>query len=110
MGMGNTAAGPSGRTVVALDLDPTRLGITRHNVIQVCREAGIPVHERAFSLTDVYSAQESFVTGTFAGVAPVTTIDGRKIGPGERGPVTARLQELYQARIARDCAAATLPS
>jgi branched-chain amino acid aminotransferase len=85
-------------------------GITRHNVIQVCREAGIPVHERAFSLTDVYSAQESFVTGTFAGVAPVTTIDGRKIGPGERGPVTARLQELYQARIARDCAAATLPS
>jgi len=79
-------------------------GITRHNVIRVCREAGIPVHERNFSLTNVYSAQESFVTGTFAGVAPVTAIDGRRIGDGERGPVTARLQELYQALIARDCA------
>ena len=85
-------------------------GITRNNVIQVCREAGIPVHERTFSLTDVYSAQESFVTGTFAGVAPVSSIDGRKIGPGERGPLTARLQKLYQDLIARDCAAAQLPS
>lgn len=82
-------------------------GITRNNVIRVCREAGIPVHERNFSLTDVYSAQESFVTGTFAGVAPVTSIDGRRIG--ERGPVTARLQELYQALIARDCAESESP-
>lgn len=85
-------------------------GITRNNVIHVCREAGIPVLERNFSLTDVYSAQESFVTGTFAGVAPVSRIDGRKIGSGERGPVTARLQELYQDLIARDCAAAQLPA
>ena len=85
-------------------------GITRNNIIQVCREADIPVHERTFSLTDVYSASESFVTGTFAGVAPVTSIDGRRIGAGERGPVTARLQDLYQALIARDCAAAKLLS
>ncbi len=85
-------------------------GITRGNVIQVCREAGIPVHERTFSLTDVYSAAESFVTGTFAGVAPVSSVDGRTIGAGDRGPVTARLQELYQALIARDCAAPTRPT
>jgi branched-chain amino acid aminotransferase len=85
-------------------------GITRGNVIQVCREAGIPVHERTFSLTDVYSAEESFVTGTFAGVAPVTSVDGRTIGPGARGPVTARLQLLYQELIARDCATQTPPT
>ena len=85
-------------------------GITRGNVIQVCREAGIRVHERTFSLTDVYSAEESFVTGTFAGVAPVSSVDGRTIGTGARGPVTARLQELYQALIARDCVPPTPPS
>ena len=55
-------------------------GITRGNVLTVCREAGIPAQERLFSLTDVYSADEAFVTGTFAGVVPVHTIDGRRIG------------------------------
>lgn len=78
-------------------------GITRGNVLRVCRENDIPSHERTFSLTDVYSAEEAFVTGTFAGVAPVTSIDGRTIGSGERGPMTERLQELYQQLIHRDC-------
>ena len=48
-----------------------------------------PSHERLFSLTDVYSADEAFVTGTFAGVVPVRTIDGRTIGTGARGPMVA---------------------
>ena len=52
-------------------------GITRGNVLQLCREEGIVAREKNFSLTDVYGADEAFVTGTFAGVAPVTTIDGR---------------------------------
>lgn len=78
-------------------------GITRGNVLRVCLENDIPSHERTFSLTDVYSAEEAFVTGTFAGVAPVTSIDGRTIGSGERGPMTERLQELYQQLIHRDC-------
>lgn len=78
-------------------------GITRGNVLRVCRENDIPHHERTFSLTDVYSAEEAFVTGTFAGVAPVTSIDGRTIGTGERGPMTERLQELYQQFVHRDC-------
>jgi branched-chain amino acid aminotransferase len=69
----------------------------------VCRENDIPHHEHTFSLTDVYSAEEAFVTGTFAGVAPVTSIDGRTIGTGERGPMTERLQELYQQFVHRDC-------
>ena len=59
-------------------------GITRAVVLEVAREAGIPAFERNFSLTDVYGADEAFTTGTFAGVAPVGTIDGRVIGT-ERG-------------------------
>lgn len=78
-------------------------GITRGNVIALCREAGIPVFERNFSLTDTYGADEAFVTGTFAGVMPVHTIDGRRISDG-RGPMVARLQGLYRELITRDVA------
>jgi branched-chain amino acid aminotransferase len=70
-------------------------GITRGNVVQICRDNGIPVFEKNFSLTDVYGADESFVTGTFAGIAPVTEIDGRVIGEGQKGPTVERLQNLY---------------
>jgi branched-chain amino acid aminotransferase len=70
-------------------------GITRANILDICHEAGIPAYERRFSLTDVYSADEAFVTGTFAGVAPVGIIDGRTIGSGVLGDVTKRLQGLY---------------
>src|SRR3954468_1879274 len=77
-------------------------GITRGNVLAMCRHHGIPAHEKTFSLTDVYSAQEAFVTGTFAGVAPVRSIDGRTIGSGMRGPVVTRLQELYADWVAAD--------
>ncbi|MEO0689213.1 MAG: aminotransferase class IV [Pseudomonadota bacterium] len=78
-------------------------GITRSNVIQVCREAGIPVFEKNFSLTDVYGADEAFVTGTFAGVVPVTEIDGRVL-TSSRGPVVERLQGLYRNLMDRDVA------
>jgi branched-chain amino acid aminotransferase len=83
-------------------------GITRANVIRICREAGIPVFEKNFSLTDVYGAEEAFVTGTFAGVVPVRSVDGRAYAEG-RGPMTLRLQELYKARIEADVAAAARP-
>ena len=79
-------------------------GITRANVIRICREAGIPVFEKNFSLTDVYGADEAFVTGTFAGVVPVTDVDGRKLTAG-RGPMVERLQGLYKALIEQDVAA-----
>jgi branched-chain amino acid aminotransferase len=80
-------------------------GITRANVLRVCAEAGIPRQERLFSLTDVYSADEAFVTGTFAGVVPVHTVDGRTIGTGRRGPTVERLQGLYADLVRRDVAA-----
>ena len=83
-------------------------GITRGNVIELCRENDIPVFERNFSLTDAYGADEAFVTGTFAGVVPAHTIDGRKLTEG-RGPMVERLQGLYRALIERDVAARSRP-
>ncbi|WP_375489646.1 aminotransferase class IV [uncultured Jatrophihabitans sp.] len=84
-------------------------GITRGNVLRVCRDNDIPSEERTFSLTEVYSADEAFVTGTFAGVVPVHTIDGRRIGSGARGPVVQRLQQLYGEFVRADVAARVAP-
>ncbi|HKP67442.1 MAG TPA: aminotransferase class IV [Casimicrobiaceae bacterium] len=84
-------------------------GITRGNVLAVCRENDIPSFEKSFSLTDVYGADEAFVTGTFAGVVPVHTIDGRTIGEGRRGPMVERLQSLYRVLVARDVAGRRAP-
>lgn len=83
-------------------------GITRANVISLCRENGIPVFEKNFSLTDVYGADEAFVTGTFAGVVPAHTIDGRVLTEG-RGPMVERLQTLYKALIERDIGGRSRP-
>ena len=80
-------------------------GITRSNVLRVCRDNGITARETTFSLTDVYSASEAFVTGTFAGVVPVRTVDGRTIGTGRRGPVVERLQGLYADLLRADVGA-----
>lgn len=84
-------------------------GITRGNVIRICREAGIPVFERDFSLTDAYGADEAFVTGTFAGLVPVVEIDGRQIGEGRPGPLLEQLQTRYAQLVEHDCAAAEIP-
>ena len=80
-------------------------GITRANVIQVCREAGIPVFERNFSLSQVYGAEEAFCTGTFAGVVPVSGVDGRAFEGALPGPMVQRLRGLYQQLVQRDVAA-----
>jgi branched-chain amino acid aminotransferase len=77
-------------------------GITRSNVLRLCTENGIPAHERSFSLTDVYSADEAFVTGTFAGLVHVHTVDGRRIGTGRPGPTVERLQRLYEQLVRED--------
>ena len=70
-------------------------GITRRKVLDVCRAAGIPAHERDFSLDDVRTADEAFVTGTFAGVTPVVEFDGTPMSGGKRGPLVERIQSLY---------------
>jgi branched-chain amino acid aminotransferase len=80
-------------------------GITRDNVLRICAAIGITARETTFSLTDVYSADEAFVTGTFAGLVPVRSVDGRTIGTGARGPMVERLQGLYRALVDADVAA-----
>ena len=75
-------------------------GITRSKVIQVCQKKGIPVFERDFSLHDVYSADEVFVTGTFGGLTPVIEVDGQTIdSESVPGPLTQTLSLLYQECI-----------
>lgn len=70
-------------------------GITQGNVITAWRAAGGVARECDFTLTQVYSASEAFVTGTLGGVTPVTRIDGRAIGDGKPGPVTREASDLY---------------
>jgi branched-chain amino acid aminotransferase len=70
-------------------------GVTRQNVIDLCRTNGIPVFEKNFSLYEAYSADEAFLTGTFGAQTPVAEIDGKRIGAAGH-PVIARLQSLYK--------------
>lgn len=74
-------------------------GITRAKVIEVCRQNGIPVFEKNYSLVDTYGADEAFLTGTFGAQTPVSEIDGRQVGTGTMGPVTQRIRDLYKALI-----------
>ncbi len=74
-------------------------GITQRAVIDACRAAGMVVREADFTLAQVYSADEAFVTGTLGGVTPVCRIDGRAIGSGAPGPLTARVRQLYEAAV-----------
>ena len=71
-------------------------GITRKKVIHVCKENNIPVYEKNFSLVDVYSADEAFITGTLGSLRHVINIDGRSIGSSDQpGPMNKRLKKLY---------------
>ena len=79
-------------------------GVTRATVIEICRDEGIPVFEKNYSLYEAYGADEAFLTGTFGAQTPVAEIDGKPIGDGER-PMTQRLRALYKDRVAADVAA-----
>ena len=74
-------------------------GITRELVIEIARKNGMKAFEKPFSLTDVYSADEAFVTGTFGGLTPVTQVDGRTISNGKIGNTTILLQGLYKEAV-----------
>ena len=82
-------------------------GITRSLALEIAREAGITAIEKDFSLTDVYGADEAFVTGTFAGIVPVREVDGRQLEC--RGPMVERLQRLYVERVERDVKGSARP-
>lgn len=74
-------------------------GITRGKVIDMAREMGLVVREKNFTLTDVYNAEEAFVTGTFAGLVPVTEVDGRVIGNGDERSMIPSLQAQYRVTV-----------
>ena len=78
-------------------------GITRAKVLEICRANAIAAFERNFSLVDVYSADEAFVTGTFGGQVPAIAVDGRAIGTGRPGPVVQRINRLYRELIEAEC-------
>jgi branched-chain amino acid aminotransferase len=79
-------------------------GVTRGAVLSICEEENIASSQTNFSLFDVYSADEAFVTGTFAGLVPVCSVDGREIGDGKRGPMVEKLQQFYMQLLERECA------
>ena len=81
-------------------------GVTRQKVIDLCRANDIPVREKNFSLYEAYGADEAFLTGTFGAQTPVSKIDGKPIGTGER-PLTTRIRALYEDLVARDVAEQT---
>jgi len=80
-------------------------GITRDNVIAICRNENIPIRLGKFTLGEVYSAEEAFVTGTFGGVTPVKSVDGHQLPAALPGPVTKCLRGRYA--VLKDADAAT---
>jgi branched-chain amino acid aminotransferase len=74
---------------------PVLAGITRDSVLRIARDLQIPVREEKFTRDTMYLADELFMTGTAAEVTPVREVDNRRIGKGEPGPITRRLQDAY---------------
>ena len=71
------------------------MGITRDSVIQLAAERGYTVSARRITRDDLYIADELFFTGTAAEVTPIREVDGRTVGAGKRGPITASLQKAF---------------
>jgi branched-chain amino acid aminotransferase len=81
-------------------------GVTRGNVIQLCRDNGVPIELDHFPLSDLHAADEAFVTGTFGGLTPVRAVDGHVLPAALPGPLTTGLRALYEALKDADAGAA----
>lgn len=77
-------------------------GITREVIQTLATQKRVPIQEGAYSVEDVYGADEVFLSSTLIELMPVTEVDGRKIGDGEPGPITRELHEAYQKLVARE--------
>lgn len=71
-------------------------GLTRQMILSICEQQGIPAAERNLSVTEVYTADEVFTSGTMGELTPVLEADGRVIAAGKVGPMTTRLQKLHR--------------
>ena len=74
-------------------------GVTRQNIIDICKNNSIPIYEKNFTLSDVYSSDEAFVTGTFGGVVPVYEIDGHELKVLGNDSIVALLQTYYNELV-----------
>jgi len=91
----------NGQLVTPAIYNSILIGITRNTVIELAeKELGIPTIHRAIDRSELYTADECFLTGTAAHVTPVSEVDHRQIGNGEIGPITAKLQNIY-AKVIR---------
>ena len=84
-----------GRLITPPLSSPILAGITRDTLLVLARDAQVPVEERSFARDEMYLADEMFLAGTAAEITPVREVDDRKIGAGEPGPTTRRLQEAF---------------
>ena len=84
-------------TVLTPHADSCLPGLTRKMILQICSDEGIPAVERNLSLTELYTADEAFTSGTMGELTPILAADGRVIGAGAAGEMTQRLQRLHRA-------------
>ncbi|QNR23445.1 aminotransferase class IV [Croceimicrobium hydrocarbonivorans] len=74
-------------------------GLTRERVLEIAAELGIKAREKNLSMTEMYTADEMFTTGTMGALSWVKNVDGRQIGKAEKGPLCQQIQAYYQAKI-----------
>lgn len=90
----------NGKIITPATMDNILMGITRATVLELAKkELGIEIIERSIDRSELYVADECFLTGTAAHVTPVSEIDHRKVGNGEIGPITSKLQDIYAKAI-----------
>ncbi|MGD9730107.1 MAG: aminotransferase class IV, partial [Nitrospiraceae bacterium] len=89
---GQVSTAPEGRHILS--------GVTRSLVLNLAREAGLPVYERTSSRDSLYAASEVFLSGTTVEVLPVVRIDGRLVGAGSPGPITRLLAGRFEKLVA----------
>ena len=85
----------NGKLVTTKTTDDILVGVTRNTIIELAKDLGIPVEERAIDRTELYISDEAFYCGTGAQISPIVEIDGRKLGDGKVGPIATDLQKLY---------------
>ncbi|MEH6990222.1 D-amino-acid transaminase [Cytobacillus firmus] len=83
-------------------------GITRRKINEICRENGIALKESAFTKEDLLAADEVFMSSTSAEVTPIIEIEGKLIGNGSPGPITNKLQNLFEESIEKQCGSLTV--
>ena len=71
-------------------------GVTRETVLEIAPQLGLRAEERLFTLYDVWSSDEAFITGTAAEIGPVVEVDGRAIGDGKPGPATKKIMKAFR--------------